>query len=227
MNAKTLFLFAALTVAAFIPQSFAQLGIKAGVNIASVSENEANGSYTDYAKKSVIGFQGGLTYDLGVSEMFSIQPELLFIQKGGKSTYKLDDANKIENRYYYNYLEVPVLAKLKFYGEDDASTGFYFIAGPYLGLAMGGKIATTTTLLGVETDRKDDFVFDNSSAGARAKRLDYGVAFGGGVKINRLVLDLRYNFGLNNVADGDALNSNDNKPFIRQRGIGITAGIEF
>ena len=227
MNTKTLFLFAALTVAAFIPRSSAQLGIKAGVNIASVSENQTNGVYTDYAKKSVIGFQGGLTYDLGVSDMFSIQPELLFIQKGVKSTYILDDANKLESRYYYNYIEVPVLAKIKFYAADKASTGFYFIAGPYLGLAMGGKVATTVTALGVSTERSDDFVFDNSSASARAKRLDYGVAFGGGVKINRLVLDLRYNFGLNNVNDGDALNSNDNKPFIRQRGIGITAGIQF
>ncbi len=226
MNAKTCFLFAALTIAAFIPQSYAQVGIKAGVNLATTSQNESDGDYSDYTKNSVVGFQGGLTFDMPITDMFSIQPELLFVQKGGKATYKLDDNNKIENRYYYNYIDIPVLAKLKFYDED-SGPGFYFMAGPYVGLAMGGKVATTTTLAGVSTDRENDFVFDNSSEGERAKRLDYGLSIGGGVKISRLVLDLRYVVGLNNVADGDALNSNDDAPFRRHRGIGLTAGIEF
>lgn len=225
MNAKTLFLSVALLTAASIPQIHAQIGIKAGVNLATISQNESDGDYSDYTKNSVVGFQGGLTFDLGVSDLLSIQPEILFIQKGGKATYKLNDANKRESRYYYNYVDVPVLAKLKFYSED--GPGFYFVAGPYVGLALGGKIATTTTLLGTATDQENDFVFDNSSAGERAKRLDYGVSFGGGVKINRLILDLRYTVGLNNVSDNDALNSNDNKPFRRHRGIGLTAGIEF
>lgn len=226
MNARTLFLLAAFTLAAFIPQSYSQIGIKAGVNIASTSQNESDGDYSDYTKNSVIGFMGGLTFDLGLSDLFTIQPEILFVQKGGKATYKLDDNNKVENRYYYNNIDVPVLAKLKFYDEDGGS-GFYFLAGPYIGIALGGKVATTTTLLGQSTDRENDFVFDNSTAGERAKRLDYGLSFGGGVKISRLILDLRYTVGLNNVNDGDAINSNDNKPFRRHRGIGLTAGIEF
>lgn len=226
MNAKSFFLFAALIMAAFTPQAYAQIGIKAGVNIASIAQNETEGTFNDYEKKSVVGFQGGLTFDLGISDLFTIQPEVLFIQKGGKSTYKLDDNNKTENRYYYNYVEVPVLAKVKFYG-DGGGSGFYFLGGPYVGMALGGKVANTTTLLGVETTREDDFVFDNSTSEQRAKRLDYGVSFGGGIKINRLILDLRYNLGLNNVNDNDADNQNDEKPFLRHRGIGLTAGIEF
>ncbi len=230
MNAKTIFLFAALTIAAFVPRTNAQIGIKAGANFATTSQNESDGDYSDYTKNSVVGFIGGLTFDVGVSELFSIQPEILFVQKGGKATYKLDDNNKVENRYYYNYVNIPVLAKVKFYGEDaddHTGTGFYFVAGPYVGLAMGGKVASTTTLLGTTTEREDDFVFDNSTEGERAKRFDYGVSFGGGVKISRVILDLRYTVGLNNIADDDALNSNDNKPFRRHRGIELTAGIEF
>ena len=226
MNAKSFFLLAAFVCAAFLPASFAQIGIKAGVNLASTSQNESDGDYSDYTNNSVVGFVGGLTFDLGLSDFFTIQPEILFIQKGGKSTYKLDDNNKVENRYYYNNIDIPVLAKLKF-GNEDGGLGFYFLAGPYIGLALGGKVATTTTLLGNSTDREDDFVFDNSSAGERAKRLDYGVSFGGGVKISSIILDLRYNVGLNNVNDGDALNSNDEKPFRRHRGLSLTAGYEF
>ncbi len=226
MNTKTLFLFAAFVCVAFLPASFAQIGIKAGVNLASIAQNETEGSYTDYAKKSIVGFQGGLTFDLGLSDIFTIQPEVLYIQKGGKSTYKLDDNNKVENRYYFNYVEVPVLAKLKFYG-DGGGSGFYFVGGPYVGLALGGKVKNTTTLVGVTTTGEDDFTFDNSTSNQRAKRLDYGVSFGGGIKINRLILDLRYNLGLNNINDNDADNQNDSKPFLRHRGIGLTAGVEF
>ena len=226
MNAKTLLLFAALTTAAFVTRTNAQIGIKAGVNFASIAQNETEASYTDYEKKSVTGFQGGLTFDLGLSDIFTIQPEVLFIQKGGKSTYRADDNNKLVNRYYFNYIDVPILAKLKFYG-DGGGSGFYFIAGPYVGLAMSGKVKSTLTVLGADTESEDDFTFDNDTDQERAKRLDYGVSFGGGVKINRLILDLRYNLGINNISDNDADNTNDEKPFLRHRGIGLTAGIEF
>lgn len=227
MNAKSFFLFAALSAAAFLPQANAQVGIKAGVNLATISQNESDGDYSDYTRNSVTGFMGGLTFDLGVSDAFSIQPEVLFIQKGGKATYKLDDNNKFESRYYYNYLDIPVLGKLKFYDAENSGPGFYFVAGPYIGLAMGGKTVTEATTLGVVNKSEDKYVFDNSTARERAKRLDYGLSFGGGVKISRLLLDVRYTVGLNNVSDNDALNSNDNKPFRRHRGIELTGGIEF
>ena len=226
MNAKTLFLLAALIGVAFLPASFAQIGIKAGVNLANMAQDESIENYSDYEKKSVVGFQAGLTLDLGLSDLFTIQPEVLYIQKGGKSTFTANDNNKLESRYYYNYVEVPVLAKLKFYGADGGS-GFYFLAGPYVSLALSGKVKTDLTVLGQTTSTEDDFVFNNDDARARAKRLDYGVSFGGGIKINRLFLDLRYSYGLNNVLDNDADNNNDDKPFLRHRGIGLTAGVEF
>lgn len=226
MNAKTLFLLAAFIGVAFLPASFAQIGIKAGINLANIAQDESIDNYSDYEKKSVVGFQGGLTFDLGISDLFTIQPEVLYIQKGGKSTFTANDNNKLESRYYYNYVEVPVLAKLKFYG-DDGGSGFYFLAGPYVALALGGKVKTDLTVLGQTTSAEDDFVFNNDDAGERAKRLDYGVSFGGGIKINRLFLDLRYSYGLNNVLDNDADNTNDDKPFLRHRGIGLTAGVEF
>ena len=48
MNAKSFFLLAAFVCAAFLPASFAQIGIKAGVNLASTSQNESDGDYSDY-----------------------------------------------------------------------------------------------------------------------------------------------------------------------------------
>lgn len=227
MNVKPFLSLTALCLVAFSFQTTAQIAIKAGVNLASIAESSTEETYADYKNKSVTGFQAGLAFDLGLSSLFTIQPEILFIQKGGKTTYAVDDNNKIDYRYYYNYVEVPVLAKLKFYGSGDNGSGFYFVAGPFAGLAMGGKTKTTTTLLGVSTTREDDFNFDNNDSADRQKRMDWGLSFGGGVKLGAVILDLRYNLGINNLLDNDANNNNDNKPYRRTRGIGLTAGFEF
>ncbi len=211
---------------ALLHHADAQIGIKAGVNIASMSESSTEATYQDFKNKSVVGFQAGLVFDLGLSDIFTIQPEVLYIQKGGKSIARLNDENKVESRLYYNYVEVPVLAKLKFFAGDSKS-GFYLIGGPFAGLALGGKSKVTTTLLGASTTSETDFEFDNSDAADRQRRLDWGVAFGGGVKLGNVFLDARYNLGINNLLDRDANNQNDNKPYRRTRGIGLTIGFQF
>lgn len=205
---------------------FAQVSIKAGVNLASVAEDASEETFSEQSKQSVLGFQGGLAFDLAPTSMFSIQPELIFIQKGGKVTYEINESNKVENRYYYNYIEVPVMAKLKLYGEE-SSSGLYLEAGPYAGLAISGKVKSKTTIFGVTSNSEDEFSFDNDDPDDRNRRLDWGFSFGGGVKFGQAYLDLRYNLGINNLLDQDADNQNDNKPYRRNRGIGLTLGYAF
>jgi len=225
MNTKSFLLAGVLAITFLIPQAQAQVAIKAGVNYASISESASLEEYESLENKSVAGFQAGLSFDLGLSSMFTIQPELLFIQKGGKSTYVFNADNKVVSRLYYNYVEVPVLAKLKFYQEDGG--GLYVLGGPFIGLAISGKSKTTTTLLGNTTTSEDDFNFDNDTEAERQRRTDWGVSFGAGVKFGHMFLDARYNLGINNLLDSDANNQNDNKPYRRTRGIGVTLGYEF
>ncbi len=225
MRINSFFLTLALVISFLIPQGQAQVAIKAGVNIASISESASLEAYESLKNNSVLGLQAGVSFDLGLSSMFTIQPELLFIQKGGKSTYVFNADNKIVSRLYYNYVEVPVLAKLKFYKEDGG--GFYLLGGPFVGLAISGKTKTTTTLLGNTTTSEKDFNFDNDDEAERQRRTDWGVSFGGGVKFGHTFLDVRYNLGINNLLDDDSNNQNDNKPYRRTRGIGVTLGYEF
>lgn len=224
MNAKSFLLPTLLAVTATFTTN-AQVAIKAGINYASISESATEPTYDDIERVSVVGAQAGLAFDLNLSEVFTIQPEILYIQKGGKSTYKLDDNNKIVDRIYLNYIEVPVLAKLKFYGDE--GSGFYFVAGPFAGLALSGRQERETTLLGVTTESDRTFTFDNDDPDERERRLDWGMSFGGGVKFNAFLIDLRYNLGINNILDADADNENDNSPYRRTRGIGLTLGYEF
>ncbi|MCC7465760.1 MAG: PorT family protein [Saprospiraceae bacterium] len=204
----------------------AQVSIKAGVNLASVAEDAVEENFAEQSSKSIVGFQAGLAFDLATESAFSLQPELLFIQKGGRVSYGFNDNNKVESRYYYNYVEVPVLAKLKFYNTE-RNTGLYLIAGPYAGLAVSGKVKTTLTVFGQSSTSEEDISFDNDDPDDRNRRLDWGFSFGGGIKFGQAYLDLRYNLGINNLLDQDADNQNDNKPYRRNRGVGLALGYAF
>lgn len=225
MYAKQFLIPAALLLFLSI-QAVAQVSFKVGVNIASIAESATEDTYRELENKSVVGLQAGLAFDVAPQSMISIQPELLYIQKGGKVAYGLDENNRIENRYYYNYLEVPVLAKLKL-GIGENRTGIFLLAGPYVGMAFSGKVKQKVTFLGQTTTSEDKFTFDNDDPDERNRRLDWGLSFGGGLKVGAIYVDLRYNLGINNLVDNDASNQNDNKPYRRNRGIGIAVGYEF
>lgn len=227
MNTKFFLILTTLAIALYpATSSTAQVSIKAGINLASMGASATEDNYRELENKSVVGFQAGFALDVAPSSVFSVQPELLYIQKGGKTTYGIDEDNQVQSRYYYNYVEVPVLAKLKWLVPASRS-GFYLVGGPYVGLALGGKVKNTVTLLGQTTTSEDKFSFDNSDPADRQRRMDWGVSFGGGLKFGSTYLDLRYNLGINNLLDNDANNDNDNKPYRRHRGLGLTLGYEF
>lgn len=203
----------------------AQVGFKLGVNYASLSRDPGEATIGDYKEKSVIGLQGGLVLEFALADMFAIQPEFLYIQKGGKYQAVVDENNKLITKVLYDYIEVPVLAKLKLGNTDGEGLGFYLIGGPFAGLALKGKGETELTVLGVTTT--DEFEVDYKDDDNREKRLDWGVSFGAGLNFGHLFIDARYNLGVNNLLDDDANNNNDNSDYLRTRGIGLTLGLMF
>lgn len=60
----------------------AQVGSKAGVTYSSVSQNAFEANVQDLKEKSTIGFQAGIFAELPIGDVFAIQPELNFMQKG-------------------------------------------------------------------------------------------------------------------------------------------------
>jgi hypothetical protein len=80
---------------------FAQVntfGVEAGTGFASI----------EYTNGDILGQINGLSagafYSMKLNSDFSIQPEILYVEKGGQT---LDQTDK----FYVNYLEVPVLVK--------------------------------------------------------------------------------------------------------------------
>lgn len=207
--------------------SIAQVSIKGGVNFASFSEKPFESNIKDYKSNSVVGWQGGLAFNVPVGSVVSIQPEVLYIQKGGKSQFVVNENNQIVRERFVNYVEIPVLLKLNFGSQNSTGVGVYIDGGPYLGLGISGKVKTSTTIAGVTTVDEKKVSYSNDSNSERQSRADFGLSFGGGIKVSRVTVDLRYNLGINNILDSDANNSNDNNPYLRNRGIGLTLGYQF
>ncbi len=203
----------------------AQASIRGGINIASMSANATENNYKDYENQSIIGFQVALAMPLKLSDNVAIQPEVVFIQKGGKSQYISDENNKYISTFTSNYIEVPVSLKLGLGNTSGGGIGFYVLGGPYVGIALNGKYKNELTVLGVSsTSNKTVDYTDDSNA---EKRIDWGVNVGAGLSLGKMYLEGRYGLGINNLLDSDASNANDNAPYRRNRGIGLTLGVNF
>ncbi len=206
---KQVFLAAGLLLASLSAQAQISLIPKAGVTLSSISYgDEAN----DQAAK--VGFVGGLGVDIGIVEnFFSVQPELLFIQKGEKYS-----AGGVETKATLNYLEVPVLAKVSFGGELIKA---YVNAGPSLSMGLTGK----NKVEGGERAGETDIRFGDASNDGRRyldSRFDFGLQFGGGIGIGigpgAVLADVRYGLGLTDLTDA---NRSKNRAFAFTLGYAI------
>ena len=95
-----------------------KFGIKAGVNMATLTGDSADNL------DSKIGFHVGGFAEFKVSEKFSVQPEVLFSTQGAKA-----DGGSLD----INYINIPVMAK--FY----ATPEFSLEAGPQLGFLVSAE----------------------------------------------------------------------------------------
>lgn len=94
------------------------LGIKAGLNFASLTGDGVDGL------SNKTGYHFGINAELGLSNNFSIQPEVLYSTQGAES----DDVD-----FDINYVNVPVLAK--FY----VMRNFSLQMGPQFGYVVGDE----------------------------------------------------------------------------------------
>lgn len=183
--------------------SFAQLnfGVRAGVNIANMNFDLDGVSLEP---SSIIGINVGALLNIGVTEDFSVQPEVNFIQKGSK----IDETDLTpEFKTTFNFIEIPVLAKYAFGGE---SIGGFVQAGPSFGFALNG-----TNKAG---DESEDIDFDEDGI----KRTDFGLQFGAGISFGNFFVDARYLLGLANLDD-----SGDDSVTTKTNGINIGVGYMF
>ena len=194
------YLLLGVLVVCIVSVSFAQFGIKAGL---------VGGSFTGDDKQLSYGFDpqinkalaAGLTYNIHLFWWFSLQPEVMYIQRGG--VYEND---AFTNTYKLDYAEVPVALRftiplliIDVFAEGGASYGWL----------VSAKLKEETPTSTDEYSIKD---------GMTKNDLLYFI--GGGVRFLFLEADARYMVGQRKL-----LADNDMK--IYNRDAVVTVGIVF
>ncbi|MDG5813467.1 porin family protein [Chitinispirillales bacterium ANBcel5] len=215
MNKRVLLICTAVAFFCLVSNSVAvenALGIKGGIGL-----NNVYGDGTDLLETSPsLGFAGGAFYELGISDPFSIQFEVLFSMKGYKfevpdlgfsnvygfdSDFDFDFDSDFDSDFdmgmgmdgeftiRMNYLEIPVLFKFNI-PTTGAMTPFLY-AGPSFGFLLSSKV-----------------VFDGESEDAEGhSSFDLSIPVGAGFQVDagpgRFITDARFSLGLLNTSDED------------------------
>jgi hypothetical protein len=160
-------------------------GFKVGLNLAKFTGSDV----TEASMRTAFVFGGFITYSF--TELFAIQPELLYSMKGSKR--KVFDEQLSENvdvTYKLNYIEIPVLFRIQLAGGGNFKPNFY--AGPEIGILLSAKGNGTTSGVSVDVDIKD-----------QCKSTDIGLIGGVGADYlmgtGKLTFDIRYDAGLSKV----------------------------
>lgn len=156
-----------------------ELGIRAGLNLASVNGDDV--SFEDVSPENRVGFSGGLFAGIRVTPSFLIQPEVLYTQKGARY-----EAAGEEAVIKLDYVEVPVLLKGRF---GSAGVKPSVFAGPAVAFKVSGK----AQFRGEEEDVED------------VKGTDFGIVLGAGLDLaagsGAFTVDARYTLGLTTFSD--------------------------
>lgn len=197
---KSIFYVALLLLSSTSAIAQFSIGARVAGNLANV--NQSLDDEYEFNPKHKIGIAFGVIAEIGLSEMFAIQPEVLYSQHG----WRLDEnflgyPIKVEVRN--SYLQVPILAKLTLGSE---AFGINVLGGPHIGFGIGDLTS--------ESDGESEAT---SWKDAGLKTFDYGLTGGIGVAFKagpgKLGVDARYQFGLANMLDdpeGDDKVSNRN-----------------
>ncbi len=203
MRKKTYSLLLALLI--ITSGTYAQLGIKAGINLANEikslnSEDIAAGFKTD----NLTGYQIGLVYQL-TPKKSGIGAELgvLVSQKGYTFSDSLSLVDVVREGYKeMNYLEVPFNLR---YQIKLGFIGIYGYGGVYAGYVLSGKTV-------VETENSSE----NIGFQDFVDRADYGYNLGLGVEFFRKIqFGVNWSHGLKNtnLNDSEEIDSTTNRVF--------------
>ncbi|MDE6011551.1 MAG: porin family protein, partial [Prevotella sp.] len=160
----------ALTTLTLSAQEDSKITVKAGVGLSSVVGSDAD-------TKTTFAYKIGASYDLGLSENFSIIPSIEFTTKGFKSDI-------IDGNISMSYLQIPIFAAYKVPISDNMKLAIK--AGPYIGYGLFGSDIEWYS--GGKTN-----VFDSDGG---YDRLDVGAIAGISLDFDRYMIGLEYSRGL-------------------------------
>lgn len=191
---RTLFtiimMFAALIYADQVrAQNGLEFGVRGGLNFATLNDTEE-----DVDVDNLTGLMAGIYARFPIPNTpVSIQPEILYTQKGAESS-DIFEGQESTLKLRLDYIEVPVLARFDFINDGSLTPHVYF--GPYLSFNVSADAEVT--------DGESSFSGDISD---EVKDMNVGIVTGAGLDYNRFNFGVRYGVGLvDTFENGDGKN---------------------
>lgn len=172
-----------LALPAEAQRSAPRLGVIAGVNFATASGEDTEGTGT----RTALMF-GGLA-EIGLSRTLAIRPEVIYSMQGAT----FEDGSD-EGEVKLDYVQIPVLLQVRVPGAEGAvgQVTPHFYLGPVFSFKTSCKGSANS---GPDIDCEDITDF------AEFKSSDVGAMAGAGLDIGAFQLGVRYNLGLTNILD--------------------------
>lgn len=186
----------------------AQLKIKAGTNISSITGStnvsvSPNKNYTfDFNErtKSKIGFYAGLGYELFITDNFSVTPEIIYNQMGANGKMVRNQKSTFEQ----DYLSLPIFFEYKLI--DNLRIGLGLQINQLIESRSKEEIVSTMPFTEEEiteyTESKNSEFF---------KKTNYGLTAGASYSfLKNFSVEARYYFGISNIYNEDKIPKTEN-----------------
>jgi Outer membrane protein beta-barrel domain len=210
------------------------IGVRANFHFANFNlPQSVNDAFTQFGGiNNLTAVGAAIPVEIGLSDMFSIQAEVMYLQKGFTLTTNILGLATYEGNQKVNYLEIPLMAKLNFLA--DAPFNISILAGLSFGYALSGrtysKAMVITSGIAQITDDPVDFKdFNRFEIGAHL-----GVNLGFKVGSGKLILDGRYLLGLTklnnaaidlgNIPNSPTTPNSTSNDVIKNRGFSVGLG---
>lgn len=184
-------------------------GIMVGLNFADI-----RGEYVGFTKNK-LGFVTGGFLEYSINDKFALQQEILFTMKGSKVEMKFhfvseygEVYSKTTAKLTLNYLELPILAKVKVPIENIKSI---LLFGTFIGINIGAS--SNENYIYWEKDANGDIIYQesynmNEDIKDDVNDIELGLIFGAGVNLSPFIIGFRYNLGITDIwkdSDGDSV----------------------
>jgi len=186
---------------------FFTLGLKAGLNLTEIKGDldddlkDTLGRIAELDINMKQGGVGGILLNWRLMPWFSVQPEVIFSQKGHQYESKINvpvpypyvmliSNAKITQTLVFEYIEIPILAKFHFLNSTQVTPVLYL--GPAIGFVVDARIKT-----------KSGSYDSNRNVRSELEDYDYSIIVGGEIQFKNgggyFFVDSRYTYGLKNV----------------------------
>jgi hypothetical protein len=189
--------------------SAVRIGLIGGLNLAKVAVEEDGASFSEYLEYNE-AFHLGIIVEIPLTDLLLLEPGVVGSIKGFRLRYD-DSIDPITERIYLAYADIPVNLKLRI---PLGLVRPYVEAGPYIGVGIYGRTWETYG----NDDESEEIEWGGEPG--QIKRPDFGLNFGAGIELGRVIIGASYGLGLVDI-------SNIESGSLKHRVIRFTLGVKF